>query len=400
MLAGILILSLAAFAFTWATWSYFTQKVPGGNDFLAHYSVWQGYFRHGFSPYSDEAALYTQELIYGRPALPGEDQNRLTYPFYSLIFHAPLTIFDYPLARAIYMTLLASALLVGLWLTLDLVSWKPEKWLLGLLVAWSILFYTQARGIILGQFAPLGYLSLVGCLSLMKRRKDFWAGVVLVATTVKPTLVFLVLPYLLLYALVRARYRFLAGFGGTLAVLVLGSFLLEPGWLVEWIRRMANYSSYTVGQSPVWILTHQAFPALGSPGELGLTLLIIIGMVMCWWKAIPPGEEDRFFWTLAITLVVSQLVVPRSATTNYVMLLVCAVWILAALARAGVAGKAAAAGLMIVSFAGYWWLHFASVVGNQEQAIMFFPYPLAIGLALFLGRSWLLEDERQFIGPV
>ena len=76
-LPGILCLLLVAFAYTWATWVFFTQKIPGGNDFLAHYSVWQGYFRYGFSPYSDEAALYTQELIYGRPALPGGNQNRL-----------------------------------------------------------------------------------------------------------------------------------------------------------------------------------------------------------------------------------------------------------------------------------------------------------------------------------
>jgi len=399
-LLGILSLLLVAFAYTWATWIFFTQKVPGGNDFLAHYSVWQGYFRFGFSPYSDEAALYTQELIYGRPALPGEDQNRLTYPFYSLIFHAPLTIFEYPLARAIYMTVLASALIAGIWITLDLVNWKPENWLLGLLLAWTILFYPHTRGIILGQFAILGFISLVGSLFLLKRKQDIYAGVVLVISTVKPTLVFLVIPYLLFYALIRRRFRFIAGFLVTLTILLAGSYVLEPGWMKEWIQRMFMYSAYTVGQSPVWILTHRITPELGDRGEAFLIILILLGLFTSWWKVFRKDGNHRFFWTLGITLVVSNLIVPRSATTNYVMLLAIFIWIFAALDRSLPKGKAAVACVMVASFAGYWWLHFATVVGNQEQAVMFFPYPIVIGIVLLFGRKWLQNDEKMFISQL
>ena len=131
-----------------------------------------------------------------------------------------------------------------------------------------------------------------------------------------------------------------------------------------------------------------------------MTLFIVISLLISWWQVFKHGGEIQFFWTLGFTLVVSSLIVSRSATTNYVMMLVCAIWILAALARSGRRGKAAAAGLMVISFAGYWWLHFATVVGNQEQAIMFFPYLLAIGLTLICGRGWLLEDERRFISPI
>jgi len=399
-LSGILSLLLVAFAFTWATWIFFTQKVPGGNDFLAHYSVWQGYFRYGFSPYSDEAALYTQEIIYGRPALPGEDQNRLTYPFYSLIFHAPLTIFEYPLARAMYMTVLASALIAGVRITLDLVNWKPESWLLGLLLAWTILFYPHTRGIILGQFAILGFLSLVGSLFLLKRQQDIFAGVVLVISTVKPTLVFLVIPYLLFYALVRRRFKFIAGFLVTLTILIAGSFVLEPGWMKEWIQRMSMYSAYTVGQSPVWILTHRITPVPGDRGETLLIVLILMGLFTSWWKAFRKDGNDRFLWTLGMTLVVSNLIVPRSATTNYVMMLAIVIWFFAALDRSSPKGKAAVACVMVASFAGYWWLHFTTVVGNQEQAVMFFPYPIIIGMVLLFGRKWLLNDEKLFISQL
>ena len=397
---GILSLLLVAIAYTWASWIFFTQKVPGGNDFLAHYSVWQGYFRYGFSPYSDEAALYTQELIYGRPALPGEDQNRLTYPFYSLIFHAPLTIFEYPLARAIYMTVLASALIAGVWISTDLVNWKPKAWLLGLLLAWTILFYPHLRGIILGQFAILGFLSLAACLFLLKQRKDFLAGIVLVVSTVKPTLVFLVIPYLLVYALVRRRFNLVFGFLVTLSILVVGSFGLEPGWMKEWIQRMSMYSSYTIGQSPVLILTHWINPGLGDRSEAILNILIVLGLFTSWWRVFQKDGNYRFYWTLGITLVVSNLIVPRSATTNYVMMLAIVIWIFAALDRSMPKGKAAAVCVMAASFTGYWWLHFSTVIGNQEQAVMFFPYPIVIGMVLLLGRKWMLDDEKLFFSQL
>ena len=78
---GLGLLFLLAIGYTWATWHFFTRRVPGGNDFLAHYTAWEAYLEDGVSPYSDATALHTQLAIYGRPALPG-DQNRLTYPFY------------------------------------------------------------------------------------------------------------------------------------------------------------------------------------------------------------------------------------------------------------------------------------------------------------------------------
>ena len=120
---GLILLILAVY--TWATWAFFTRLQPGGNDFLAHYSAWEAYLKYGLNPYSDEAALVTQKAIYGRPALPGEDQNRLTYPFYSIFLHGPFVYLDYPVARAIYMVLLQIALFVGVALTLSLVHWHP-----------------------------------------------------------------------------------------------------------------------------------------------------------------------------------------------------------------------------------------------------------------------------------
>jgi len=87
-LAGAL-LALWAVGYTWGTWRYFTSVAPGGNDFLARYTAFGAYLRAGINPYSAAATDITNQVVYGRPARPGEDENRLTYPFYAI--RAPST---------------------------------------------------------------------------------------------------------------------------------------------------------------------------------------------------------------------------------------------------------------------------------------------------------------------
>ena len=393
---GVILLIVLGVVYTWATWRYFTLKVPGGNDFLAmHYSVWQAYVQKGYSPYSDDAALYTQQMIRGRPALPGEDQNRLTYPFYSILLYVWFIWLDYPLARAIYMTLLQVVLFIGIYMTLNLFQWKIRGWLLAIVLAWSLLFYPVARGVILGQFAIVGFFSLAGALYYLMRKRDILAGSLLVISTIKPTLVFLVVPFLLIWAIFRRRWHFVISFVGIVIGLSLASMIVYPSWIGDWLYRIIRYSEYTVGQSPVWLLTHAAVPGLGQVGDLLITAFLIIGMLWTWWKAFRPGGEMWFYWSLGITLVVSNLIVQRSATTNYVLMFVPTLWIFAVLERSFTWGKIAVWISMLVSFVGLWWLHFATVVGNQEQPIMFIPYPLILGLVLLVGRRWLQEDARR-----
>jgi len=359
---------------------------------MAHYTAWDAFFKFGYSPYSDETAEYTQKAIYGRKVIEGEDQNRLTYPFYSGLVHAPFTLMDYAAARALYMTLLQIALFIGVILTLNVVKWKPPIWLLAIILIWSLLYYPEARGVILGQFAIFGFVSLAACLYLLINNRDNLAGVILVLSTVKPTLVFLVVPFLLFWALMRRRWTFIISFGVVFGILFFGSFLILPTWMSEWLLRIFRYSEYTVGQSPIWLLTHVAVPWLGRAGELIIVALLVMGMLWSWWMAYRPGGENWFLWSLSITLVVSNIIVPRSATTNYVMMLIPILWVYAALDRTKPWGRSVLLVLMLVSFLGLWWLHYATVVGNQEQPIMFIPAPIVLGIVLLWGFRWLMDD--------
>jgi hypothetical protein len=388
---GGLMLVLLCVLYTWATWQFFTKRVPGGNDFMAHYSVWQAYLWYGIDPYSDEAALFTQNAIYGRPALPGEDQNRLTYPFYSIILHGPFIFIEYTLARAIYMMLLQAALIIGIGLTLSRLGWKPPVWLLVAIIIWSFLDYPQARGLILGQFAIWAFLSLAATLWFLNRGKDLAAGCVLVLSTVKPSLVYFVIPFLFIWAIWQKRWSFLAAFMGLLGVLVLGSTLVLPSWIGGMFYRITHFTDYAIGQNPVEFLTYQVLPGLGKPGAIVISLVLVLGMLAAWRPALRVQAGPAFELALGITLVVSNLVVPRTASTNYVLMLVPILWVFSILDRYGRPGRAIILASMLASFIGLWTLHYATVVVKQEQPIMFVPTPLVLGVALLLSARSVKE---------
>jgi len=236
---------------------------------------------------------------------------------------------------------------------------------------------------------------LTGALFLLKRNQDIAAGALLVVSTIKPPLVFLVIPLLMIWAVVRRRWRFLGSFAGTLAVLIMISLIILPTWISEWLHRIQAYTGYTVGQSPIWLLTHETVPALGTTGETIFAFCLLLGTLLTWGYLFVRGDRS-FLWVLGITLVASNLIVPRSATTNYVLLLIPILWGFAILERSSnVWGRRSLILIMVTSLVGLWWLHFATVVGNQEQAIMFIPLPLLLGLALILGRKWFLQDATK-----
>jgi hypothetical protein len=176
--------------------------------------------------------------------------------------------------------------------------------------------------------------------------------------------------------------------------------LLLPTWPFEFWSNLNRYKVYGIGDNPVYLLTHQALPSLGAAGEWGITLLLAAGMLWSWWRTLRRGGEAHFYWALSITLIMSTLIVLRSSTSNYVMLLLPTIWVLAALDRRGFAGRkrwgrALVVLVLLCSFAGLWWLHFATVQGNQEQAIVFIPTPVLLGLVFVAGRAWLEADACQ-----
>jgi hypothetical protein len=278
------------------------------------------------------------------------------------------------------------ALMGGVALCLRLVRWpKAPPWFLALTLLWAVIFYNSARTIILGQFAGLIFLWLAGCLLALQQRRDVLAGGLLSLTTIKPQMSFLVIPALLVWAVGQRRWRFLAGFAGAMAILVGVSFLLLPGWLAGFLRQLWAYPGYTFTGSPLWVLTGYYWPQFGRPVEVGLSVLLLLYLLVGWRKLWGvTAVSNEFLLIIGLTLVITNVIVVRTATTNYIIMYVPLFLGLKALAQRW--GNKAVAAFYLLSTAATWWLFLATLQGDLEHPIMYLPLPLC--LLIMLARFW------------
>jgi hypothetical protein len=273
--------------------------------------------------------------------------------------------------------------------------WRPPLWLAAFSAVWVILFYHGARTIILGQVAGLVFLGLALALWALHRRLDGLAGAALAFCTIKPQMVYLVIPFLLWWGWRQQRWRFLGFFGGTLAGLAGLSLLFLPTWPLDFLAQMRTYNSYqalgynnNIG-SPVWIISHVYLPFLGRAGEMALVaaLLAYTGYTWLAYRSRP----EAFHWLVGLSLLTTNLITPRAATTNYIVLLLPLFLLLVVLSRRYGFGWALA--VQVILLVGLWLFFAATVQGNLEGPELYLPLPLLLLAALLLFRRPFMAES-------
>ncbi|MCA0452530.1 MAG: DUF2029 domain-containing protein [Chloroflexi bacterium] len=371
-----------------------TAPYPGHNDFMSRWEGARSFWIDGLNPYGEQASLNIQEQIYGRPVEAGEDPGYFAYPMYTAILVWPLVYMDYAWASAIWMVVLGACLLVSLFMLIDLFQWRVKPWLLGLLCIWVLFFYYSARGLILGQVGVVVYfLELLTLWSLVKKR-DGLAGVVLALSTVKPQMGFLIVPFLLLWALRYRRWRFITWFVGAMVLLLGVSFVLLPSWLSDWLGQLGLYTSYTALGSPVWIITSY-YLGLGNWAELLVAGLIGLTMLMSWYWLLKDRPE-QFMWAAVLTLTVTHLIAPRTATPHYVVFIIPLIFYFAILVKHNRRrGNLWVALILLVSLV-VPWIHFLLTVVDQfEHPSIYLPLPIIMFVLLWWTRElwWRFETN-------
>lgn len=184
-----------------------------------------------FRPYWSASYLFARGLDFGDLQALDQVERSLTgwqgaftmqawfTPLGHLIL-APLTFFPFqPAAKT--------------WLLINILCFSITAWLLSeelnrlrwvaLLVTFS--FSATLTALFFGQVNSLTLLGLALFLFFERKGKEFWAGISLVLTLVKPHLVVLTLPTLILYLVWHKKWRALSGFGLALVLVSLFLFL-------------------------------------------------------------------------------------------------------------------------------------------------------------------------------
>jgi hypothetical protein len=262
---------------------------------------------------------------------------------------------------------------------------------LAITLLWAVIMYNSTRTIILGQFAGPIFLCLAVSLLALKQDRDVLAGFLLSLTTLKPQMSYLIIPALLLWAVWHNRWRFVAGFTGAMALLASLSFLLLPSWLTSFIDQVRYYPAYTVTPSPLRVITGTFFPRLGQPVEYVLIGLLLLVMLWQWWQlrqetAVTP----KFLFIISLTLIVTNSIIVRTATTNYVIMYIPLFLLLHTISQRWRGGNVWAASLLLALLVSTWALFLATIQGDFEHPATYLPLPIG----LLLGLVWLAWGDK------
>lgn len=217
--------------------------VPIGRDLLAYWGSSTLLLRRQ-DPYDLEALLDLQQ----RQGWSGGEPVVAWNPPLLHVLLLPLAAVSLPTAGTVWLIL--NTLLIGLgaswaWWSISTGSRRLAPMYVPIL---AFSFASSANTILEGQVTALVLLGLSGFLMLRAQNREFLAGACCVLMAVKPHLVYLLLPLLLIHATLKRQWSMLAGFVVTLLGLLAVATFLYPTWPVSYLR---------VFQSPLSPMRHQ-----------------------------------------------------------------------------------------------------------------------------------------------
>jgi Glycosyltransferase family 87 len=300
-----------------------------GGDFYPIWLTGRELLVHGSNPYTQDMTRKIQTGLFGRPMDPHRAADppiifrAFSYPLYVDLLAAPLLPLGFDAVRvllAILLPLLTAASLI-LWLRALHLEISPKTLvpvIVLTLVSYPVLegLYAQQAGLLVGAALAMSVASVArGRLAL--------GGMLVAFASVKPQLVWLLAIWLLLWAVSdwKRRKKFAISFFLTLAVLLLLSELVLPGWFVGWWNSLVGYSRYTL--PPLTQLVLGKFVG----ALLGLAMLGAAGAI-CWSARREPAASSRFSLAVCFVLTVTVLLAPTGgAVYDQVIMLPALLWL-------------------------------------------------------------------------
>jgi hypothetical protein len=372
-----------------AVHALFTVRYPGASDFYSRWAGARALLLEGRDPYSLEVTSEIQPVIGIAATFEGSGKGGFAYPLYVLFSFWPLVYLPFHWAQAIWIVTLqwiAVAIVLGL---LRLERWHLPPLGLGALMLGAIFLYVVSRSIILGQFTLHVTLFLTLTLLALQRGNDLWAGAALAVTSMKPQMVVFVAPWLILWAIGRRRWQFLAGMVAGGLTMLIGSLMLFPRWPIGFVEDVRRYSQVAGGRNPLNVLLDLVGPHCPDGVLFGLAGLLVLAMLAAWRRAWDGTGRD-FAHAVHWAIVVGLLVPFQTGTTNQVMLLIpFLAWLKTARQHSKRGPVAIGVGALEV---GLWALFLVTIKGNWENPVMFLPLPL-LSLIVLVG----IEVQRRWV---
>lgn len=245
-LLPIAVILLLAFGCVLALWKLALATSLGKGDFIGYWSA--VYILHeGYNPYDPARMMEIQQTIIHT----GLDFVVMAWnPPTLFVFMLPLAWFSFISAKAMWFV--ANVVILFLVILMLAYLYIPHDSRIFFGFCFLVILFPQVLvAITMGQVTFLVLLGLVSSMMLIKSEQWFWAGASLILTTVKPHMVFLAVPYLLLYMSYRRKWQGWLGLFTAAAICFITLTLFRWLWVKDFIDSFAiapvNWATPTVG---------------------------------------------------------------------------------------------------------------------------------------------------------
>ncbi len=391
-----------------------SRTVEGGGEF---YSAWIGarmfLFNH-VDPYNIDVALQAQQLAYGHAAASGQNPYYLTVPFFLLPIYFPFALIsdlmpalspskfvvDPNMVRGVWLILNEGALLTTASLTLRLIEWPPRRFFLIAFFLLSIFSFYSVSALLDGTPVILLCLLYFGILYALQNEQDELAGALLVLTFFRWEVGLFFFIFVVWRVYYEKRFRVFNGFGMLVAVLLIVSFLMNPGWVIPFLQSSFAdlHTDYGFTSGAVLLRLWPAFDA-HLMWIIPVGLMILLGLE---WYASRDRDFRRFIWTCCLTLAITPLIGFRTDLSNLVVLFPGLALIFATVVERWHHGYWLNALLYLIVLLLPWGFFIRSVVYQSQfyQDLLSIFFPIFITAGLYWTRWWFIRPPRTWLDSV
>jgi len=353
-------------------------------------------------PYSTAVAQRVQELVYGRRAFSSEYAFVLNDPFYIVLLYTPLALIpDFTLARGIWMLLSEAALVGSVLIALNLSEWQPPRWQYISLLGFGLFSYFSLHALVSGTPAIILNFLYLGILLAIRSYSDELAGALLFLVAYQWEVGSLFFLFMIVFILANRRWSVFAGFGMSLFILLVMSFLVYPSWglpyiravLSDWYRGMNLTFSHILS---VWVPD----PRFSIATIVSLTLGVLVFLE---WLGAVHAHFRRIVWTAALSLAATPLMSFAIFPSNHVVLILPLVLILSVVwerwTRSRILMSIFIFGLaLLVPFGMY--IQSVSEYSPLYLDLLAVLPPIATVIGLYWMRWWVIHSPRTWFDQI
>jgi len=364
--------------------------------------------------YSTEVAQAVQQLVYGRVAFANEYRYVLNDPFYIVLLYTPLVILPgvvnwlvpsanvgFELIRSLWMLLSEIALVMTVLFSFRLSEWEPPRWLFASLMGLGVFSFFSVNALLTASPSIFIIFLALGILLSLRSFSDELAGALLLLVAYQWQVSALFFLFILIFVIGNRRWGVLAGFGMTLAILLIVSFLSYPGWGLAYIRAVLS-DLFQGAQLNFGSILADWFPnvkfslgAVVSVLMLGIVIIESVGAIRAPFR--------RVTWTACLALAATPLSGLAIFTDNFVVLIPALILVTALIWERWRRGRLA---LVLLIFIVFLVVPFALY---YETVLVYAPFytqllsavpPVAAIVGLYWMRWWVVHSPRTWADQI